>query len=359
MLHRLTTTMNSDVLVHRVVELGHTGPIGDALRADGVPLATIGIGFSIPTPFALARLLRVVGLAKPNLIQGWLYHGNLAAQVARASAGPRTPICWNIRQSITDIRREKPTTRAVIRLCATLSGRPGRIIYNSLKAARQHEAIGYCSSHTSIIPNGFDLCRFKPSDDARERIRKELGVDAGTLLVGMIARHHPIKAHAHFLEAAAALRRSDRPIAFVLAGRDVDDSNVPLGRQVRALGLEARVRLLGERADVEDLLAALDLVALPSLDEGFPNILAEAMAAGVPCVATDVGEAAHIIGQTGQVVPPGRPHALAVALGRLIDMDDGHRRQLGLRARERIGAAFALPAIVAQYETLYRSVMAA
>jgi len=359
MLQRLITTMDGDLAAHRVVELGRTGPIGEALRTEGVPLTTIGLRSSIPTLLALARLLRAVSVAKPNLIQGWLYHGNLAAQVARRAAGPRTHVCWNIRQSITDIGRERPTTAAVIRIGAALSGRPNGIIYNSLKSAHQHEEIGYRATNRSIIPNGFDLCRFKPSDDARKRIRRELGFEDGTLLIGVVARYHPIKAHTHFLEAAARLRQSARRIDFVLAGCEIDESNVALTHQIQTLGLADRVRLLGERPDVEDVLGALDLVVLPSLDEGFPNVVAEAMAAGVPCVVTDVGEAAHIVGKTGLVVPPGRPDLLAAAMGAMVDMEASRRRQMGLCARARIGAEFALPAVVAQYETLYRRMMAA
>jgi len=207
----------------------------------------------------------------------------------------------------------------------------------------------------TLIPNGFDLGLFKPDPVARRSVRAELGIAEDTVLIGLIARFHPVKGHATFFKAAGLLSLTAPGIRFVLSGDEVTPDNSPLARMIRENQLDGKVHLLGPRPDTARVMAALDIANSASESEAFPNVVAEAMACGVPCVATDVGDSASIICGTGRVVPPHDPEALAEACSELIGMGAPGREELGRRARKRVETAFALATMVRSYETLYQN----
>jgi glycosyltransferase involved in cell wall biosynthesis len=301
--------------------------------------------------------LWIVKRLNPDILQGWMYHGNLFVQLVGFLLRQKVPSVWNVRQSLYNLRHEKFRTSIVIRLCAKLSHYPAKIIYNAQTSAIQHEALGYCEKKRMIIPNGFDTEQFRPSREARGQIRKELELSPSTFLIGLISRYHPSKGHQNFLRAAAQLVKDCPEVHFVLAGRGVDHNNEILMKSIRELCLEGRVHLLGERTDTARVTAALDLATSTSFSEGFPNSIGEAMACGVPCVVTDVGDSAWIVGDTGVVVPPGAHRALAAAWRDLVEIGVEGREDLGAAARNRIRERFNLRAMVAQYEELYRSLL--
>jgi len=176
-------------------------------------------------------------------------------------------------------------------------------------------------------------------------------------LIGLISRYHPSKGHQNFLRAAVQLVEDCPEVHFVLAGRGVDQHNKNLTKSIHELCLESRVHLLGERTDTPRVTAALDLAVSSSFSEGFPNSIGEAMACGVPCVATDVGDSARIVEDTGAIVPPGDHRALAAAWKHLLEIGPEGRQELGAAARNRIKERFNLPAMVTQYEELYRQLI--
>jgi glycosyltransferase involved in cell wall biosynthesis len=325
-----------------------------------VPISTLKMPRRHPTVAHVWRLCRAMRAADPDLIQGWMYHGNLAASVGGWSLPQRPPVLWNVRHSVHDLMLEKPLTRAIIRLSARISGLPRAIIYNSRVSAAQHEALGFEARRTVVIPNGFDTTRLRPQADARARLCASLGIDPTRTVIGMIARHHPMKDHGNLVRAAALLQERDRDVHLVLIGSGLDAGNRDLNALIGGLGLGSRTSLLGERSDVPALVAGLDLMALSSAwGEAFPNVLGEAMASGVPCVATDVGDCAWVLGPHGTIVPPRDSEALARALGRLIDLGGEARRQLGLGGRARIVQHFSIHEVVRQYESLHLQVSAA
>jgi glycosyltransferase involved in cell wall biosynthesis len=204
-----------------------------------------------------------------------------------------------------------------------------------------------------FIPNGFDLAEFAPRPEARDDVRAELGVARDTLLVGLVARYNAMKDHATFFEAVARLRR-DRPhVHFVLVGRLVERTNVEIAATIDRLGIWPVVHLLGERNDVPRLTAALDVATCSSYSEGFPNAVGEAMACGVPCVSTEVGDCRAIVGETGIIVPPRDPAALAAGWRCLLDRSAEDRRSLGRVARARVTEHFDIGRVARQYEALY------
>lgn len=354
MLYKLLAGMSREKFEPVVISLIGRGALGTRIEALDIPVYTAGMNPRMPTPAALWRLVRLARRLRPDLIQGWMSHGNLAAQLAGAFTPGAGPVLWNIRRSLYSLDHEKPMSRAVVKLGARLSGSPAKILYNSKVGAVQHADFGYRTDKTLVIPNGFDTELFVPSTEARNVVRPELGVAENSILIGLIGRYSPMKDHANFLRAAALLLRNHPDVHFVLCGRGVTRENPALGRLVRERGIAGRVRLLGERHDMPRLMAALDIASSSSAyDEGFPNVVGEAMSCGVPCAVTDVGDSAWVVGETGRVVPPRNPEALCAAWRELVEMGTAARRDLGMRARQRIKDQFSIEMIVRQYEEVY------
>ena len=181
------------------------------------------------------------------------------------------------------------------------------------------------------------------------------------MLIGLVARFDPMKDHGNFFRGARHLLNEAEEkdnLHFVLAGRGIDAANAALKDFISEYGLENRTHLLGERTDIPFVTSALDIATSSSTGEGFPNAVGEAMACGVPCVVTDVGDSAWIVGDTGRIVPPREPTALAEAWGELICMEDERRRSLGEAARRRIIENFSIDTVVRQYEAVYEGLAA-
>ena len=337
------------------------GTVAPQLAALGLKVATLDMPRGSPSLPTVWRLYRTVRAAAPDLVHGWMYHGNLAATIGSQSLPYRPAVIWNVRHSVHDLALEKRLTRWIIRLSARLSRLPRAIIYNSRISAAQHQALGFQAKRTVVIPNGFDTARFRPRPDGKARLCQELGIDPARTVIGMIARNHPMKDPGNLVRAVALLQaRAGAAGHLVIAGDGLDATHPELGALVRELGLGSRVTLLGERNDIPALVAGFDIAVLPSAwGEGFPNMLGEAMASGVPCVATDVGDCAWVLGPHGIIVPPRQSEALADALARLIALGADARRQLGLAARARIIQHFSIQEIARQYETLHLQVSAA
>jgi glycosyltransferase involved in cell wall biosynthesis len=287
-----------------------------------------------------------------------MYHGNLAAVLARwAGGGRRPPLLWNIRQSLQAIQHEKPMTRGVIRAGARLSSLPRQIVYNAQSSADRHVQIGYRADRTLVIPNGFDTETFRPDPACRAELRQHLGLPPDALIIGLVARWHPVKDHPTFLRAARRISDQMPAAHFVLAGRAVDRENPVLNGLIHELGLESRVHLLGNVADPSGLTAGLDIASCSSLSEAFPNVLGEALACGVPCVSTDVGDAAWIVGDAGVIVPPHDPVRFADACLELLSLDRGAREAMGQRGRDRVRAQFGIDRIATRYAELYTTLV--
>ncbi len=359
MLYKLLSRISRERFTPVVISLMDRGTVGDRIESLGIQVYPIGMKQGKPTPASVWRFLRTIRQLQPDLIQGWMYHGNLAAQLARGFIPKPVSILWNIRNSLYSLDYEKTGTADVIKLCAKVSTLPKKIIYVSHVSANQHEKIGYRANKTLVIPNGFDTEIFVPSSEAINSVRLELNVPLNTILIGLIGRYHPMKDHANFLKAAALFLKKypGMAVQFVLAGDGVDSNNQSLWTLVKDLGLIDRIHLVGERHDIPRLTAALDIASSSSsYGEGFANVLGEAMSCGVPCVVTDVGDSAWIVDETGRVVPPRNPEALAIAWKELIDLGVEGRAVLGKAARARVIEHFSLDSVVGQYEALYESV---
>jgi glycosyltransferase involved in cell wall biosynthesis len=350
MLVRLVATMSASQVENTVLSLASGGPLAGRIAARGIRVVELGMRPGRFNAAAMVRLFRALRRLRPDVLQTWLYHADLIGLLVGPMA--RVPvIVWNIRCAELDLRDHPRSLRLLLRALSWTSGWPAAIVSNSEAGRRAHEKLGYRSSKWVIIPNGFDTETYKPSQAAREAFRRELGIAETILLAGLIARVHPMKDHATFLQAAAiAAKKQD--MRFVLVGRGVPES-VEINDLVGSLGLTERVYLLGERADVSSVMPALDVAVSSSYSEAFPNVVGEAMACAVPAVVTDVGDSARIVGGTGRIVPPKNAAALAEAMVEVLSMEPGERRVLGLAARQRIIEEYSLRTAAEQYQQLY------
>jgi glycosyltransferase involved in cell wall biosynthesis len=347
------------LLAPQVLSLMAPGRMAARVAAQGVPIATLGMAQGRPSLAALARLRDQLRKTPPALVQGWMHHGNLVASLAGAMTGRQVPVLWNIRHSLVDIGLEKPLSRAVLRVGRMLSGTPDAIIYNSEIAAQQYRRFGFTPDRAIIIPNGFDCDRFQPRAGAGPALRRRFGIDPEPVLVAMVARQHPMKDTANLVEAIGLARAAGHDLHLLLVGTGTDAPAPALAARLARTMPPDRLTLAGELADVSDWLSGVDIVALPSAwGEAFPNILGEAMASGVPCVATDVGDSALIVGENGRIVPPRDPVALAEAIGWLAGAGAEQRRAIGSAARASIIKRYRIDRIIERYAALYRSVLA-
>lgn len=347
---------------NHVVSLLPEGPEAAAVRVAGVPLTSLGMRRSLPSPGAVLRLARLLRRVRPHVVQSWLYHADLLATLARALAfplGPRPKLVWNLRCTDMDFSRYHPLTRLTVRGLAALSKTPDVVLANAEAALAHHRALGYRPRRTLVMPNGFDTDHFRPAPEGGAALRQELFIAPDAPVVGLVARYDPQKGHGTFFRALALAAEKIPDLTAICCGTGVSEDNPELMAQVHAAGLEGKVRLLGRRTDLPRIYAALDLLCVSSpYGEGFPNVLGEAMACGVPCVATDVGDSRRIMGETGIAVLPEDPAALAEAL--LAQLERLAREGETLRAavRERVLARYSLDAMAGRYEDFYRDLVA-
>ena len=349
MLTKLVGAMDRARFSNTVISLTDGGQLGEQIESSGVAVHTLGMKRGRPDILALPRLIRLFKTIKPTIVQSWLYHADLLSTLAvKFSSSPI--LVWNVRCSDMDLKRYPPLTRWVQRVLAHWSATPAAVIVNSEAGKQQHERLGYHPRRWDVIPNGFDTQRFHPNSSVRLSLRKEWHVPEDAVVVAIVARVDPMKDHETFLNAAQEVSKARQNVCFLLAGKDTQT----LAPAVAAMGLTDQVRLLGYRNDVECLLPVVDVLCLSSaFGEGFPNVLGEAMACGIPCVSTDVGDARGIIADTGLIVPARDPAALAQAIIDLIDRGPAARGHLGRAARERIETEYSLPRIVERYTALY------
>jgi len=288
-----------------------------------------------------------------------LYHADLVGTFARAMlARPRPLLTWNIRCSRMDSRYERGTGALLLRTLAHLSSRPRAVVVNSLSGLTFHRSIGYRPREWVHMANGFDCDEFRPREGARDALLTRLGIPKDSFVVGFVARNDPIKDHATFFAAAAEVAAQRANAHFVLVGAGIEPGDQQIKQSIAKHQIADRVHLLGERNDIAQLDAAFDVAVCASRGEGFPNVLCEAMAAGTPCVSTDVGDARTIIGDTGFVVDVGNSSGMAEALVALADYSSAEMSKLSQRARNRIKSRYSLDGAVALYERFYTSLAA-
>jgi glycosyltransferase involved in cell wall biosynthesis len=323
-----------------VVSLLPGGANRARLAAAGVEVADLGMSRGRVGLGSLRRLARLIRAWRPDAIQSWMYHADLASLLALWLSGRRraTRLFWGVRCSDMDWSRYGALSRLVVRLCARLSPCPDAVTVNSEAGRAWHARLGYRPRRFVVVDNGLDPARFAPDAGARAAVRAELGLAPDALVVGAVARLDPMK---------------DYPTLLAALGRLEGVVCVAVGKGTDTLPPTPGLRALGERGDVARLLNGFDIfVSASAFGEGFSNAVAEAMATGLPVVATDIGDARRIVGDAGVVVPPRDPAALAEAI-RGLAADPARRRDLGARGRARVETQFTVARAAAAFEALY------
>lgn len=355
-LKRLVGCMDPRRYSSRVVTLLPPGPVGEELKTEGIPVASLDCATFADAPRALWRLMRLIRRSRPDIIQTWLYHADVLGTLA-GFAAPRCRLFWNVRNSALDEgrRRDWQLLTAFLALTSRL---PEGIVSNSVAGIEAHARRGYRARRWIHIPNGWIVADRAPTAEQRRRQRQVFGLPADDVLIGFVARLAKQKDFGCFVAAVAALGHRCPRLKFVLTGRDVTQATPEFKVALGRIGLPDRLIFLGEQPDVAALIPALDAVTLTSAyGEGLPNSIGEAMAAGLPVITTDVGDIRRLLAEGNWLVPPKSPEALAAAWIALAELEPQTRAALGERNRVWIEARYPIERMRTLYERLYAGVM--
>jgi glycosyltransferase involved in cell wall biosynthesis len=333
------------------------GPLVDRLRALGVPTALVPLAERLVNPAALWALARQFRRQRPAIVQSHGARSNVYTRLAARLAG--VPVVLStVHNSLFDYEVSPARRRAYVAAERWTSGLADRVIAVSGAVARDLvQRYGLPAGKVVVVRNGIDADAFRPARTP-EAVRAELGLGPAARPIGVAARMTEQKGHVHLLDALPAVAARVPDVACVLIGDG--PLRGALEARARALGVLERCRFTGARSDVADLVAALELVVLPSRSEGLPFALLEAMALGRPVVATAVGGCPEVVdeGRTGLLVPAGDPAALAGAIWRLLERPE-EARAMGARGADRVRAEFTLARMVGGLEALYAAELAA
>ena len=356
MLKRLIESFQSDSnYQHCVISLTTLGEVGGQIQHLGIDVYALDVNFSLSLPIKLLQIINKIRSLHPDIVQTWMYHADLLGGLSAYLAGHRR-IIWGIRN--TNIHSSSIITSWIRKLCALLSTLiPCKIICVAEAARQSHIEKGYDASRMIVISNGLNFSYLASSIEKREILRLQCRFPGDAIVIGCLGRFDPIKDHHNFVRAAALIAEQYANVNFLMVGRGLTVENAILQTWIDKTNHKDRFVLLGERADVATCLSAMDIFCLSSRIEGFPNVLSEAMAMGLPCVSTDVGDAGLILGGTGIVVPKENTQALADALLQVVALSNKQREQMGQQAKERVKGEFSIEKARVRFEAVYKEVM--
>ena len=354
MLVRLLEGMDRQRFDNIVVSLLRIDTFAPTLHKLGIRTETLDIRGGASAILSVPRLVRLIKAARPDLVQTWMYHSNLLGLLAMRLAGD-APLSWSVHSSELDFSTYSIGLRLLFKLSVRTASMPKATVFTSHVARQWHDSLGFKPQRWQYVPAGVDISIFRPNSPSRASLRSELRLPPDALIVGAVGRFHAQKDYPTFLRAFAMLRRDVPGAHAVMVGINVTPDNRVLAQLVHSLGLGDKVHMLGLRSDIRSILAGLDLFVLASaFGESCPTVLIEAMACGVPCVATDVGDAPRIVGDTGKIVPPSNSSALAAACAEVL----GNRcANSSAAARRRIEERYSLEIMTKGFADLFEDLV--
>ena len=354
--YKLLSRLDRGKFVNHVISMLPEGPVSDLIRSLGIEVDSLNFRRGISNPLLLYRLIQVYKEFQPDITNCWMSHANFLGGLLGLFS-TRTSLIWGVHHS--SVSSESFLTRLVSLACAKLSWTesiPRRIVFCGYSGERSHVAAGFNQRKMMVIPNGVDCEVFKHDREKRAGIRSELCLSPITPIIGLVGRFHPDKDIPAFIKAASLAVQARADLRFVMAGSGLVRENPTIARWIDQYGLRHVIRLLGPREDIFAIINSLDIFTLTSVTESFPTVVLEAMACEIPCVVTDVGDCAYIVGDTGLTVPKKNPERLAQAWLEILNLSEDQRKNLGIRARQMIMANFDLDLMVRRYEELYLSI---
>ena len=352
---RLVCSMDNASYTSVVVSMTDVGPVGKKIMENEFPVHALNMKKGFPDPRGIYHLKKLVSHYQPDIIQCWMYHANLFGLLFCH----KRPLVWNIRCSDMDLSRYGFVYKYTVKAGAFFSKIPDVVIANSFAGKEFHERLGYNPRRWEVFTNGFDTDLFRFDKGSGKQIRLESGISMTAPVIGLIARFDPMKDHATFINAACLLLKTHPDAHFVLAGKNIETKNQSIMKHLLEASQRDHFHLLGQRDDIPQIISALDISTSSSWGEGLPNTIGEAMATGIPCVVTDAGDSRELVGDTGVVVPTRDPAALCDAWVKLIEAGVDVRREMGIRARNRIEKHFSLDTAVESYQDLYQKIITA
>ncbi len=323
-----------------VISLSAGGEPADYIRALGIEVQAFDMRGFFGFPSAFLKFLSAVKKINPDVIHGWMYHGNAAVLFAGAVC-PAAGLLWSVRCSDFDLSKYGMMTKLAFFMNRKFSSSPAKIIYNSNAGKKYHEEKGFCSEKSLVIQNGVDMEYFTPVPEKKKEYRKKYGIADDVKLIGMASRYDPMKDFDTLFGAFAAARAVNPGTALILCGKGIEPSNAVLAAVAKKYGVEDGVIFAGHINEMNEFYPMLDLFVLSSKSEGFPNVLAEAAACGVPVLSSACGDAEEIIGAE-KIAPVGDIKALSEKIIKTIGMGKEERAvevsQTVCRIREKFDA---------------------
>lgn len=353
MLFKLLNGLNKRKFECLVVSMSDMGVYGGKITALGIPVFCLKMNSARFSFIGFCSFLKIIYNYKPDIIQGWMYHGNLFAIFLKLTA-PKTKVIFNIRCSLKKFSQQRFFSFCVVKLNALFSNRAVKVINNSRISIEQHEKIKFSKKNSIYISNGFDVNLFRPNLEIYKNFRLKHMLDSNTRVIGSISRFHPMKNHLGLLAVFHKIKTiSFGKTVLVLGGLDIDFNNQVLVRFAQELGVNHECIFLGSVKSYE-IMPAFDVyLSSSSYGEGFPNVIGEAMLCGVPCVATDVGDCKQIMGGLGAVAAPGDYDLLAKHCLEKLDISNEMRG----RIRQHVIDHYSIEKIVDQYQDLYADIL--
>lgn len=340
---------------HIVVSITSGGKYFLLLKKIGIKVYCMNMKFySILNFFYLIKLLYTL---KPDIVQTWLVHGDFIGGIAARIAGIKN-VVWTILYSKLDTNLEKIRTIIIIKILAKLSYIiPKLIIVVSKDSQKNCQNLKYNKKKLHLVSSGFDLSLFKISKYQKLFFKKKIKIKKQTPLIGLVARYHPIKDHENLFNALSIVKSKNKKFCCVLVGPNTNRKNKVLLNKVKRLQLGNCVKLLGTTNNIPQVMNGLDVNILCSKSEGFPSVIAEAMACGTPCIVTNVGDSALIVGKTGWIVPPNDSVKLANAIKKaLSEIDKNNWKKRSNQARLRIKKNFGINKMIKSYNLIWSKV---
>lgn len=314
---------------------------------------------SLTSRRTLGKLKRLLRAERPAVIQTWMHHADLVGGLMARWVGIQN-IVWGIHcREITRSPGESRFKSRMLRLLLPLAARwvPSRIVSCSQAALADHVSLGYPHRKMHWITNGIDTLRFHPDPAARQELRQKLGLTPETPLLGFVGRFHEMKNLPLLLQAFALLQTRLPSAHLLLCGIERSDLAPECGALVSAQPEPQHLHFLPFQTSPEKLYPALDLFTLSSRTEACPMTILEAMACGIPCVTTQVGDCSALIADTGLTVPPANPAALSAAWQQLLTEDEAARTARRHAAHQHALSHFAIAHTAAAYNQLYASLI--
>lgn len=342
---------------HIVITLTDLGVNGPELQNRGITVHSLGMKSLTTVPLIFLKLQRLLKKIRPDVVQTWMYHSDLLGGLAAKSLGVKK-IVWGIRT--TDVSQgASALTVNLSKVCARLSYYIPDVIVCAAHVSRDyHIRIGYDKSKMIVIPNGFDVDSIVATNEDRREIREQNNLTPDDIIIGSVGRFNMVKNQRLFIDTAAEIVKTMPDIKFMIVGRDNNKDNEELVSWISSYSLQSNFRLLGQSNEVPKYLKAMDIFCLHSKTEGFPNVLVEAMAIGLPCISTNVGDSKLILQNLGISVPPGNAHALANGISKIISnllKDENELETLKIKSKKYINEEFSMDKVYALYLDLWQN----